>query len=202
MARHRYSRETHFRKSSLIGEVYSKLRVDGSKSEFVDVVSPGGAFVERKSLSSCLSLGLLHQSVTIFLRNSREEIFLQQRSKRDDWLPGLWTASCTGHVKSGEDPLNTAKREMKEELGVECEPIFLFRFLAPTVKSQGRIERELATVYEVTSDSQLILDTVELEGGRFLTLEDCKMFFVSNKEKITTDSIVAFEKYLAFKEMS
>lgn len=178
------------------------VSVSGLKLEIVDVVNSNGAFVEKKSLADCLKLGLLHQSVTIFLRNSKGEIFLQQRSVKDDWLPGFWTASCTGHVRSGEDPLSAAKRELKEELGVVCEPTFLFRFLAPTVKSQGRIERELDIVYEVISDTRLILDTMELEGGRFFTLENCRIFFATNKEKITTDSIVAFEKYLSFRELS
>lgn len=165
------------------------------ESEFVDVVDTNDKFVERRPLDDCLRAGLLHRSITVFLRNSKGEVFLQQRSKNDGWLPGFWTASCTGHVKSEEDPASAAKREMKEELGISCEPIFLFQFLAPTVKSGEVLEREIDVVYEVISDDDLQLDIIELEGGQFLAFEDCKKFFESNSDKITPDAVVAFEKY-------
>ncbi len=167
------------------------------ESELVDVVDVNDIFVEKRPLADCLRLGLLHRAVTVFLRNSKGEIFLQQRSKSDDWLPGLWTASCTGHVKSGEDPASAAKREMKEELGIACEPVFQFRFFAPNIKSGERSEREIDIVYEAISDDSPELDTKELEDGQFLSLDDCKRFFQNNRERISPDAVIAFERYLS-----
>ncbi|HVB12820.1 MAG TPA: NUDIX domain-containing protein, partial [Nitrososphaerales archaeon] len=97
-------------------------------SELVDVVDKSDRVLETRTLDECLKLGLLHRAVTVFLRNSKGQMFLQQRSKEDDWLPGMWTASCTGHVKSGEDAEAAAARELDEELGIACSPIFLFKF--------------------------------------------------------------------------
>lgn len=167
--------------------------------EIVDVVDVDDKFVERRSLTDCLRMGLLHRAIMVFLRNSKAEIFIQQRSKNDEWLPGFWTASCSGHVKSGEDPTMAARREMEEELGIKCEPLFMFRFVAPTIRSGKSTEREIDIVFEVTSDEEPKLDKNELEDGKFLKPRDCQIFFQNNKEIITSDALVAFEKYLSLR---
>lgn len=129
-----------------------------SDLDFVDVVDIHNVFVERRSLADCLRFGI-HLAVTIFLKNSKGESFLQQRSLSDTWLPGFWTESCTEHINSEEDSASVAKREMNEELGIIREPVFMFQFLSPTVKSEEVLERETDIVYEVTSDEKVQLDT-------------------------------------------
>jgi len=67
-----------------------------------------------------------HYSVFFLPYNSKtKEIFIIHHKKSGLWLsPG-------GHIDSGENPLDTLKREIKEELGVEyglssdAEPFFL-----------------------------------------------------------------------------
>jgi isopentenyldiphosphate isomerase len=171
------------------------------ESELVDVVSESDHVLETRTLGGCLRLGLLHRAVTVFVRNSRGEIFLQQRSKSDDWLPGMWTASCTGHVKSGEDPKTAAARELKEELGITCLPRFMFKFIVPTITYLDKIEREFDIVYEAVSDEAVRIDTREVEQGMFLAFDKCKEFFKAKREEITLDARLAFEKYLTDKNL-
>ena len=169
------------------------------RRELVDVVDKSDRVLETRALDECLKLGLLHRAVTVFMRNSKGEIFLQQRSKEDDWLPGVWTASCTGHVKSGEDAGAAATRELNEELGVACSPTFLFKFLVPAIRYLDKTERELDIVFEAASDDTIKLDTKEVEQGMFLTVDQCKQFFKNNSNEITLDAWLAFDKYMSMK---
>ena len=171
------------------------------ESELLDVVSESDHVLETRTLGECLRMGLLHRAVTVFVSNSRGEIFLQQRSTSDDWLPGMWTASCTGHVKSGEDPNTAAARELNEELGMACSPRFMFKFIVPTIAYLDKTEREFDIVFEAVSDEAVRIDTKEVERGIFLTLDKCKEFFKTRREEITLDARLAFEKYLTLKKL-
>lgn len=57
---------------------------------------------------------LVHREVTIFLFNSNKETLLGQRSLKKKHAPGKWDNACSGHVNPGEEPKETAERELKE----------------------------------------------------------------------------------------
>lgn len=61
---------------------------------------------------------LIHRGVHIFIFNSDEKLLLQKRSIKKDLYKGYWSSSAAGHVKSGETYEQTAKTELKEELGI------------------------------------------------------------------------------------
>jgi len=60
------------------------------------------------------------QTVHIWIINSKGELLIQKRSTNKPKNPGKW--ACTaGAVDAGETSLDGAKREVKEELGLELE---------------------------------------------------------------------------------
>jgi 16S rRNA (adenine1518-N6/adenine1519-N6)-dimethyltransferase len=61
---------------------------------------------------------LPHRAVHIFIFNQAGEAYLQQRSRSKDRHPLKWDSSAAGHVTAGETYDETARRELKEELGV------------------------------------------------------------------------------------
>lgn len=72
---------------------------------------------------------MLHREVMCLLFNDdkQEQFLLQRRSKQKKQYPGMWTLSVTGHVNvvdlttaDKEGFLTAAKREVKEEIGVEA----------------------------------------------------------------------------------
>ncbi len=168
---------------------------DLTESELVDIVNEEDKVIGTRTLGECLRAGLLHREVTVFLRDSNGQILLQQRSKSDDWLPGKWTASCTGHVKAGEDPVIAATRELKEELGISIRPRYLFKFVVPEIQYMGKIEREINLVFEANGDGQVKIDPKEVEQVVFFPIQACKEFFRSNIDMITLDARIAFDKY-------
>lgn len=77
--------------------------------------------------------GLLHRAAHVIVVNGGGEVVLQRRSPRKDHYPGWWDVSVGGHVGPGETYLETARREIREELGVDGTEPLLVGILAPSV---------------------------------------------------------------------
>lgn len=164
--------------------------------ELVEIVNEKGEVLYETTLGECKTKGLLHRSVATFLRNSGKEVLLQRRSFSDDWLPGRWTVSATGHVKAGESPDSASIRELREELGIEGKPSFLFKQLIPSISWAGSIEYEVAYAFEVISDAKPSPDPGEVEEVRFFSPEKCKSLIGTNGGDLTPDAVILLSRYL------
>ena len=137
--------------------------------EVVDLVDVRDSVVGSATLGRCLEESLLHRAVAVLVVRSNGNFVLQQRSRRDLWHPGLWTISCTGHVKKGEGYPAAAARELKEELGISgrLEPVKKYRL--PPYTENGLTELEWVSLFLCKSDSPCAVDPVELEGVKDVT---------------------------------
>ena len=54
------------------------------------------------------------------MRNGKTQALLQKRSLDKDSFPGCYDISSAGHIPSGDGFLESALRELKEELGVNA----------------------------------------------------------------------------------
>ena len=162
--------------------------------ELFDVVDENDKVVDRRPGRECLDRGLLHRAVVVFLTNPRGEVYMQKRSSDSRFHPGHWTASCTGHVSAGETYLEGAEREVKEELGVECELRELGKFMTPKWEIENGIDWEFITVYEGTSSSRITLSD-ESEDGKFVSTTEFKRLVATQPEVLTPDLILAIKYY-------
>ena len=83
---------------------------------------PTGKTVERNVAHR---EGILHRTAHTWLvreTDGRMQILLQQRSFQKDSFPGMFDTSSAGHIRAGDEPLGSAVRELKEELGIKAEP--------------------------------------------------------------------------------
>lgn len=91
--------------------------------EFLDVYDE-----DNNSLNYCLDrqkihdLNLFHHHVSVWIMNEKGEILLQQRSFSKKKNPGMYSKTG-GHVNAGEKPLDAAKREVFEEVGLKTDNI-------------------------------------------------------------------------------
>ncbi len=60
---------------------------------------------------------LFNKEMVVFLLNDENQVLLQKRSSNKKFYPNTWSL-CTGHIEKMESPIYAAKREMKEELGI------------------------------------------------------------------------------------
>ena len=73
--------------------------------------------------------GRYRQVVHVCIFNENGEMLIQQRQSFKDGWPGLWDVSVGGSVVSGETSAQGARRELREELGLEAD----FEAQAPAV---------------------------------------------------------------------
>ena len=105
---------------------------------------------------------LLHRAVHLLIFNPSGEVFLQFRSPTKDRHPLKWDSSAAGHVDAGEDYDETAKRELREELGIET-PLQKVAKLP----ASDRTGQEFIWLYQGAYNGELQLNRAEIETGRF-----------------------------------
>lgn len=67
--------------------------------------------------------GLYHLVCEILVRHVDGAYLLMQRDLRKDGYPGFWEATAGGSALKGEDALACARRELREETGVEAKTL-------------------------------------------------------------------------------
>lgn len=92
--------------------------------ELLDIVDengkPIGETVERKTAHS---EGIRHRTAHVWIvRKSDEgaEVLLQKRAMNKDSFPGRYDTSSAGHIQAGDEPEESAIRELHEELGIKA----------------------------------------------------------------------------------
>lgn len=72
----------------------------------------------RKMKSEAYQNMLWRRVVHIWIYNSKGEILLQLRAKNKKTFPDKWDLSVAGHISAGEEPIDSALREIEEEIGL------------------------------------------------------------------------------------
>jgi len=153
--------------------------------EILEVVDKDDHVIGTERRGVIHSGGLMHRSAQVLLFNSSGELFLQKRSMNKDEFPGLWDSSAAGHLAPGESYRQCALRELEEELGVrhagELTRLFKFNASADT-------GYEHCTVFKCTSDSPVVLQTEEVDEGKWLSPGEMDEW-VGNRHAMLTPAI-------------
>ena len=153
--------------------------------ELFDIIdengNPTGKIVER-----CIAHaeGIPHRTAHIWIirrRNEKTEILLQKRSRNKDSFPGKFDTSSAGHIQAGDEPMESALRELEEELGIHAESAdlqFAGKFPISFAKEfHGKMFRdeEIAFVYiydHPVEIDRLTLQKEEVEEVQWFDLEE------------------------------
>jgi len=159
--------------------------------EYFDVVDEKDNVIGRATRGEChKNRELIHRGIHVLIFNSDGDVLLQKRSRKVDLYPGKWTVSVAGHVGSGEDYMETAKREMEEEIGIETEiePVSKFLF-------SGEKERETIRLFKGVSDGPFRRQPEEVDDVRFFSPEEIKKMLRESPESFSPDCFIALNKY-------
>lgn len=115
--------------------------------------------------------GLLHRAFSVFIFNSKNELLLQQRALSKYHSGGLWTNTCCSHPRLGETNMQAAKRRLDEEMGMNCELNYLFKFTYKATFEDGLTEHEVDHVFFGASDELPSINKEEVETFKYVDLE-------------------------------
>jgi isopentenyldiphosphate isomerase len=140
--------------------------------EIFPIVDAEGNTIGQAPRSTCHDgkSMLLHPVVHLHYYNSSGKLFLQKRALTKDIQPGKWDTSVGGHVALEETIEAALIREAYEELGIEgFKPSFLGRYVWESSR-----EKELVNSFSTTSDIIPVINTDEIDEGRFWSVQEIK----------------------------
>ena len=161
--------------------------------EYFDIVdengNPTGETIERKEAHR---KGILHRTAHVWIarrRKGRVELLLQKRCQDKDSFPGCYDISSAGHIPAGADYIESALRELKEELGInvtgdmlqECG--FHRMHFDDVFHGEEFIDNQLAKVYLMWLDKEAGAFTVqaeEIDSVMWIDFEECKKAVENN----------------------
>lgn len=86
--------------------------------------------------------GLLHRAFSTFVVNSHGEVLLQRRALTKYHSAGLWSNTCCGHPRPGEQIIAAARRRLKTEMGLDCQLEEIGSFIYSAEVGDQLIEHE------------------------------------------------------------
>lgn len=134
--------------------------------EILPVVDESDAIIEYRNRKDCHNEDspILHREVHVIVFNKNDKFLLQKRSESKKQFPGYWTNSATGHVSKGEEPIESAFKEVEEELGfVPKTPKFLGKHRTETENNRAFIY-----IYTTMYDGEMEFDEKEVDEIKFL----------------------------------
>ena len=91
--------------------------------------------------------GRLHRAFSVFVFDMRDNLLLQRRADGKYHSAGLWSNTCCGHPRPGEDTGAAAHRRLREEMGFDCPLTHQFSFIYRAELERGLVEHELDHVF-------------------------------------------------------
>lgn len=144
--------------------------------ELIDIVDENNKMLGiQKMKSEAWKVGLWHRASHVWIYNSKGQILLQLRSKTKIHSPNKWAVSVGGHISAGEEPLPTAIREAKEEIGLDIgarNPEFLKVIKIADDLEKRELDNEFVYVYFLRYDgdaARLKLQSEEVQEIRFFS---------------------------------
>jgi isopentenyl-diphosphate delta-isomerase len=115
--------------------------------------------------------GRLHRAFSVFVVDGVGRLLLQRRAALKYHSGRLWSNTCCGHPRPGENTRAAAERRLAEEMGLGCplEAVGAFVYRAPL---GDLVEHEYDHVFRGRFEGDPRPDPAEVEAWRWMPLED------------------------------
>lgn len=142
--------------------------------------------------------GILHRAFSIFIFNSKNELLLQRRAKVKYHSGGLWTNTCCGHPRPGEEISDTAIKRLQEEMGIACTLSFAFSFEYHVTIDNNLSEHEYDHIFTGRCDAEPEMNPNEVDEWKFMSAHAISDDLAKAPEKYTAWFKLCFDKVKEF----
>jgi len=157
-------------------------------TEWVDIVDEQNEVIAQSSRQQMRAERLRHRATYIVVHDGMGKILVQRRTEIKDFYPGWLDATAGGVVQSGENVLDSARREAEEELGIAGVPFAehgLFYFEEDQCRVWGAL-------FSCVSHGPFALQEEEVAEVCWLTPEE----ITARGDEFTPDSLKALSLWL------
>ncbi|BEM49278.1 putative Nudix hydrolase [Serratia marcescens] len=157
-------------------------------TEWVDIVDEQNEVIAQSSRQQMRAERLRHRATYIVVHDGMGKILVQRRTEIKDFYPGWLDATAGGVVQSGENVLDSARREAEEELGIAGVPFAehgLFYFEEEQCRVWGAL-------FSCVSHGPFALQEEEVVEVCWLTPEE----ITARCDEFTPDSLKALSLWL------
>jgi isopentenyl-diphosphate delta-isomerase len=119
--------------------------------------------------------GMLHRAFSVILFNADGEMLLQRRAAKKYHSGGLWTNTCCSHPLPNESTRDASRRRLMEEMGINLQPTFAFKFIYKTDLDHDLVEHEYDHVYIGAFDGIPVINKTEVDEWKFMNLHSLRM---------------------------
>ena len=141
--------------------------------------------------------GELHRAFSVFVFNSAGELLLQKRAVTKYHSGSLWSNTCCGHPRPGEETAAAARRRLREEMGFECELREVFQFIYRVQLGRDLYEHEYDHVFVGEFDGEPLPNSEEAEDWKWIGVAELRRDMRRNPGAYTFWSKIALDKLAA-----
>lgn len=155
--------------------------------EFVDILDSGGVMTGTRAEKARVHReGQWHRCAHVWIVTADGRVLLQLRAAAKENFPGRWDVSAAGHLAAGENAVDAAIRETREELGIQLESSELRRIgevrVGYLLNGGAYRDNEFHEIFLVERDvdpSALRLDPAEVAGAALVALAELRSRIVA-----------------------
>ena len=129
--------------------------------------------------------GVLHRAISVFLFDTEGNWIVQQRAFEKYHSAGLWTNTCCSHPNPEENSLDASQRRLMEEMGLDCELNFAFKFMYRAELENNLVENELDHIYFGYTNQVPLPDPLEVNSWKLMTYFELDKDIQENPENYT-----------------
>ena len=116
--------------------------------------------------------GRRHRAISVCIVDSAGRMLLQRRALKKYHSGGLWTNACCTHPRVGERADETARRRLREELGIACGLKFMERTHYRAPVGGGLIEDEIVHLFVGDYDGEVSPNAEEVAQVAWRTYDE------------------------------
>jgi isopentenyl-diphosphate delta-isomerase len=129
--------------------------------------------------------GALHRAFSVLIFNSEGKVLLQKRASTKYHSAGLWTNTCCSHPQPGEKIEDATRRRLMEEMGIDVQTEFAYKFIYKTQLEHELIEYEYDYVFIGTYNGEPLVNPIEVSDWKYEDLNWVRQDISDHPEQYT-----------------